>query len=195
MANLKVASLVILAGSLLFIVAAVIPYTRVFIESDPDRKLEIIRDHKGQWNVGHVIFILASLLTVLGVVLMTYSYKAWSLSSWTWAGLAALLTGALLWSWHCTERLISPEGFVWGSNTPYLFVIYSALTMLGLLVTGFFLLGTDLAAWVGWMLVGGVVLIAILMILFKDMPPIVYYLLTLVLGIRLLIEAGRTPAG
>ena len=186
MENPKFASLVILVGSLLFLVAAFMPYTRVFAEPDPEKKLAIIQKSSAQWDVGHVLFILSSLITALGLTLMIRSFGQSFQPFWVWLAALALVLGAVLWSWHCLERLVSPEGFVQGENTAYLFLLYSILTMAGLLVMGLFLLRTGLPAWLGWMLIGGTTLVAVLMIVFKDMPPFVYYVFTLVLGIRLL---------
>jgi len=98
-----------------------------------------------------------------------------------------LLAGAALWTWHCTERLLSLEGFANGTLTPYLFLIYFVLSLAGLMCYGIFLLGTSLSGWTGWLLIAG-----ILYIIFKDMPPLVFYVFTLVLAIKLLAEAGAS---
>jgi hypothetical protein len=106
------------------------------------------------------------------------------------SGLILMGTGALLWSWHITERFLDPEGFANGTNTPYLFLIYSVLTQAGLVLVGWFLLKTPLANWMGWMFILGSVLLFILMVIFKDMPPLSYYILTLVFSVVVFLQAG-----
>ena len=92
-----------------------------------------------------------------------------------------------MWSWHVTERILDPQGFAYGTNTPYLFLIYSILTEIGLFLIGFYLLKTHVRDWVAWMFIIGAALLFILMFIFKDMPPFVYYVLTLVMSVALLV--------
>ena len=182
--------LVLLTGSLLFLVAAFMPYSRVFVENDPATRLDIINRYSTMWNLGQVLFALGSLVTVLGLTFFLFRYRDGVSGSWAWIGVLLLLAGAVLWTWHCLERLISPEGFANGTLTPYLFTIYSIFTQAGLICFGIFLLGTGLSGWTGWMLIAGMVILGILYVIFRDMPPFVYYVLTLVLAIKLLAAAG-----
>lgn len=182
--------LVLMVGSVLFLTAAFLPYGRVFTQSEPAVRLEILHRMKTLWSIGQVLFALGSVVTVLGLALLVNNYRGNLPGSWVWLALAVMLIGSLLWSWHCMERMSSPEGFVNGTNTPYLFLIYSILTQTGLIIFGIFLLGTGLPAWTGWMLIAGTALLSILMIIFKDMPPFTYYLITLILAIKVLAAAG-----
>ncbi len=186
----KLAGLVLMTGSILFLIAAFLPYSRVFMETDPSARLEILHQRRTQWNIGQVLFIAGSMITVLGLAFLLFNYRGYVPGNWHWISVAILLTGSMLWSWHCIERMNSPEGFVDGTLTPYLFILYSILTQAGLIVLGIFLLQTELANWTGWMLIGGTALMSILMIIFKDMPPFVYYLFTLVLAIKFLAVVG-----
>jgi hypothetical protein len=190
--TMRTISLVICIGSVLFLVAALLPYSRVFAEPVAERKMEIITSMRGQWNVAQILFGLGSIVTVIGLGLMVMGFKETSLKSLAYTAIILMITGALLWSWSVTERIISPEGFVTGNNTPYLFLIYSILTQVGLFLIGFFMLKTAVANWLGWMFIIGSLLLFILMGIFRDMPPFVYYVLTLVLAISLL--SGRVLA-
>ena len=190
MENLRNSAILILFGSILFIIAAVLPYTRVFIETDTHKKLAIIQELRLQWNVSHIVFILASLLTSAGLSLLVGIYARALQTPWAWFIAVSIILGALLWIWDCVERLLSPESFVFGTGTPYLFLIFSILTMIGLFLLGILILKAGLSAWVGWMLMGAMTLVAVLFIIFKDVPPIVYFIFTLILGIRLLTMSG-----
>jgi hypothetical protein len=188
------AGLILLVGSILFLIAAFLPYSRVFAEPDPLARLEILHQKRNIWNIGQLLFALGSLITVLGLAILYFNYRASVPGNWVLIILLILMIGALLWSWHCIERMISPEGFVNGTLTPRLFLLYSIFTQAGLIFFGVYLLGTNLSGWLGWMLVGGTALISVLMIVFKDMPPFVYYVFTLVLAIKLLAGAGETTS-
>jgi len=187
----KLIGLILIAGSILFLIAAFLPYSRVFMEPDPSAKLEILHQKRLQWNLGQVLFSTGAVIAALGLAFLFVKHRESVRGSWPMFGVVILLIGSLLWSWHCIERMISPEGFVNGTLTPYLFILYSILTQAGLIVFGIFLLQTGLANWTGWMLIGGIALISLLMIIFKDMPPFVYYLFTFVLAIKLLVDARQ----
>jgi hypothetical protein len=170
----------------MFLAAAFLPYSRVFVESDPAKRMAIIRGAMFQWNLAHILFPLGALLTAAGLALMVHSFGEVLRLSWVWIGVAAVCTGALLWSWHCMERLRSPEAFTSGNITPYLFTLYTILTMAGFIILGIFLLRTDVPTWVGWMLAGATALLAVLAVVMRDMPPFVYYVLAIILAITLL---------
>lgn len=188
----KPVGLVLLTGSVFFLVAAFLPYSRVFAENDPASRLTILNQLRTQWSIGQILFALGSLITVLGLTLLFMRYRGSVPGRMAWIGIMLLLAGMLLWSWHCIERMVSPEGFVNGTLTPYLFILYTILTLSGMILYGIFLLGTDLSGWIGWMLIVGMGVLSVLLILFKDMPPFVYYVFTLVLAIKLLAPASQT---
>ncbi|MGW8315806.1 MAG: hypothetical protein ACWGNV_09425 [Bacteroidales bacterium] len=188
--DFRTSSVLIGLGSVMFLVAAFLPVSRVYVEPDPEKKLEIILDLKGMWNLSSGLFGAGSLVMVIGWALFVFSFNELSKVIIPLASIILLGTGALLWTWHVTERILHPEGFAKGTNTPYLFWVYSMLTQIGLFLAGWFLLRMPLANWPGWMLIAGSVLLFILMVVFKDMPPFVYYLLTLVLAITLFTQSG-----
>ena len=188
--HVKSTGYVLLTGSLIFLIAAFLPYSRVFAEPDPVVRLEILNRHGALWKLGQVLFASGAVITVAGLAFLYFRYRESLPGTWALISIVLLLAGSLLWSWHCAERLISPERFVNGTLTPGLFMIYSILTQAGLIVFGILLLGTGLSNWTGWMLIVGTALLSILMIIFKDMPPFVYYIFTLILAIKLLSGSG-----
>jgi hypothetical protein len=174
-------------GSILFLVAAFLPYSRVFIEQSAEKKIEIIMNMRGMWNFGHVLFGFGSLITVAGLGLLVSGNREAGSLILSYLAVILLGTGALLWSWHVTERMLDPQGFADGTNTPYLFLIYSVLTQIGLFLIGFYLLKAHIKDWVAWMFIIGSAVLFILMIIFRDMPPFVYYVLTLVMSVAFLV--------
>lgn len=185
----KTTSVLLGLGSILFLIAAFLPYSRVFIEPDPDKKMTIITSMNRMWNVGHVFFSSGALLTVVALGILSYGFRNTKGVNWSYIGVALLFIGAVLWSWHVAERISNPEGFARGTNTPYLFVIYSVLTQIGLIFVGILLLNTFLANWVGWMFIIGGTLLFILMVIFRDMPPFAYYMITVITAVVLFVNA------
>lgn len=181
--SLKTATFIIGIGSLLFLVAAFLPYSKVFVEHDPERRMAIITDMKRMWNIANIFFSLGAIITVIGLTLFLFGFKGIVNTRLSYLNIFLLSVGAVLWSWLVTERIISPEKFANGTNTPYLFAIYSIFMQVGLFLFGFLLLKTTLVNWVSWVFMLGSSTLFILMVIFKDMPPFVYYLLTLTLSV------------
>lgn len=106
-----------------------------------------------------------------------------------------MAVGALLWSWHVYERAIDPTAFAAGELAIWPFVVYSLLTMAGLALIGVAFLQTELAAWVGWLSIGAAALFLILGVIFRDMVPLVFYLVTLTAAIMVLRHPAAVGAG
>jgi hypothetical protein len=176
-------------GSLLFLVAAFLPYSKVFVEPVAEKKLEIILRMKNMWIFGHILFGLGSIITVVAFGIQSYGLKEIANSMWSHLGVILMSLGAVLWCWTVVERIINPEDFAYGRNTPFMFPAYSLLTQLGLVFIGIMLLKASVANWIAWMFIVGSAVLFLLMVIFKDMPPFVYYVLTIVAAVALYFES------
>jgi hypothetical protein len=181
----KIFSLVIVVGSILFLIAAFSPISRVFTESDPVKKLEIIRESRQAWVISQFLFTSGAIITAIGFGLNAYHFRDFSIVWLAYLGFFALIIGAGLWSWHVYLRAIEPEAFTAGTLSAWHFMAYTLLTQVGLVVIGVVLLRSELPGWVGWLNIGGCALFFVGYLIFKDMPPFVYYILTLVTGVML----------
>jgi len=182
MHNLKIGSIIVMVGSLLFFIAAFSPISRIFGITSPERKLEIILSAQNQWMVAQVFFALGALVTAIGIGIIAYYFRGQSSSVLLNTAVVILFIGAFLWTWHVYLRAIDPQLFVDRGIPVWYFAFYTFLTQTGLVLVGFALLRTDLQNWVGWMLIGSMGLFFALTIIFKDMPPFVYYAVTLIAG-------------
>ena len=141
------------------------------------------------WIFGHILFGLGSIITVVAFGIQSYGLKEIANSMWSHLGVILMSLGAVLWCWIVIERIINPEDFAYGRNTPFLFPAYSLLTQLGLVFIGIMLLKSSMANWIAWMFIIGSVILFLLMVIFKDMPPFVYYVLTIVAAVALYFES------
>jgi hypothetical protein len=176
-------------GSILFIIAAFLPVSRVYVESAAEKKMEIINSMKSIWNISMTLFALGGLVTAVALGLQSYGLRSIQFAVYSHVGVALVFLGSILWGWHIIERLISPEGFANGTNTPYLFLVYSVLTQIGLALIGVLLIKSAIPHWIGWMFIIGSASLLILMIIFRDMPPFVYYVLTLIAAFAIYFKA------
>jgi hypothetical protein len=193
--NQRTIALIIALGSLCFLIAAFLPVSKVYMEQSAEKKLEIMQNMKMQWDTGQVLFGLGSVITVIGLGILVLARREVSLVGLAYTGIGIMLIGSALWSWHVVERIVSPEGFASGNNTPYLFVIYSILTQFGLILLGIFLLNTEIKKWVGVMFIAGGAVLFLLMVVFKDMPPFAYYILTMIAAVVIYLKQPFSTLG
>lgn len=188
MFDLRLGGLVICIGASIFLAAAFAPMSRVFAVRSPDEKLAIINRSLGFWRLFQVLFALGALITALGVGLLEFS-QYWRFTVQQFLPAVLLLIGAVPWCAHVYLRAVNPQAFALGALPAWHFKLYTLLTL-----AGFFLLGIELlylmgGSWQGFFLMGASMLIFMLYQQFKDMPPFVYYLLALVLGVSILMNA------
>ncbi len=181
----KMSGIMIILGSVLFLIAAFLPISRVFPEPSAVRKLEIIRDAPNAWLVTQIFFALGAMVTVIGIALVAYRFRDQSFTVLMQASVAVLLLGALLWIWHVYARTVDPAAFAEGALPAWPLVLYFLLTPAGLAVFGVALLRSALPQWVGWLMIGSMVLFLVLTVIVRDMAPLVYYVITLLTGVML----------
>ena len=185
---LKYPAMIALGGSILFLIAAFMPISKVYVETDAATRLQLIIDSRLQWNISQALFGLGALITAWGIGFVQYNLYSTPRLNLGWTSATAFALGAILWSIHVYLRMTAPEGWINGEflYIGHLFVIYSILTQLGLVLLGLKILNSDFSPWVGWMFAVGGGLFFLLMIVFKDMPPFVYYVLTSIASIYVL---------
>lgn len=168
---------IILIGCLLFLFAAFNPSAIAFGARTPEARLEAIRNYERLWLISQYAFGLGAVLTAIGFFLFARAYGGGG-------GLllpvsAGMLAGALLWGINLFMRATDFEGFANGAQPNWPFVAYTLLTMLGLAVWGYAYLQGGFPAWLGWGTLGPTALLFVLFVVFRDMPPFVYYVISL----------------
>jgi hypothetical protein len=90
-----------------------------------------------------------------------------------------MVAGALLWGINLIQRATDVEGFAAGAHPVWPFLAYTLLTMLALAVWGWFYLQGGFPAWLGWATLVPVLVLFVVLLVLRDMPPLFYYLITL----------------
>src|SRR5215212_1845580 len=184
MSTERVAAIVLLVGSVLFIIAAFVPVSQVFAEPSPAAKLEIIASNRAAWNTAQVLFGLGATIAAIGLGFVAYHLRGTPGAVWACIGLVAVILGAVFWDGHVYLRAIDPEEFVEGGLIGWLFPAYALLTQAGLMAFGVAYLRAGYPAWLGGVTLGGAVIFFVVYLVFKDIPPFVYYVLTFIAGTR-----------
>ena len=182
----RVSGILIIVGSALFLSAAFTPISfRVFPERSATRKLEVIRASPTAWSVTQIMFGLGGLVTVIGIGALAYGLPRQPSVWLIWTSVAVLIVAVVLWLWHLYGRTVDPVAFAEGRWPRWPLLAYFLLTEAGLAILGYALLRSDLPAWIGWMLIGSMALLFVLTVIYRDMVPLMFYLVTLILGIAL----------
>lgn len=181
----KIASLVIIVGSLIFLVAAFSPISRVFGMPSSEAKWQLLSTSRIAWAFSQVLFAAGGIVTAVGIVLAAVSLQGRPAASAFHVAGGLMLIGAIAWTWSVYLRTIDPRGFIAGNLPTWPFVLYALFTMAALALIGYSLLQMGFPSWSAWLLIGCSLALFTLYIMFHDMPPAVYYLLCLILGLVL----------
>jgi hypothetical protein len=181
----KTSALIIVIGSLFFMIAAFSPVSRVFAISDSGEKLELILNERLAWNISQFFFAAGAAVTVTGLGMTGITFNHQLNPGLIYTCLVLLAAGTILWAWHVYLRATDPQLFTTGEIPVWLFAGYTLLTQAGLVIFGLMLLKTGLPAWVGQMMIGSMIFFFILTVIFRDMPPFVYYIITLITGVMI----------
>lgn len=189
-----VSAAAMILGSVLFLVAAFMPISnRVFPESSPAKKLASITASPGEWVASQILFGLGSIITVIGIALLAYHLRDGSSAWLMWAGTAVLALGLVPWVWHLWARAADPVAFAEGGLPGWPFLLSAALTEVGLAIFGVALLASPYPAWLGWVVIVGMLVLIVLTIVFGDMVPLFFYVVTLLAGVVILLTPSRSP--
>lgn len=179
----QISATVTIVGSVLFLVVAFLPISsRVFPQPSPVKKLESINAALGQWLAAQVLFALGTVVTVIGIGLFAYYVRRESFAGLIWVSVALLTVGAMPWLWQVYARAVDPTSFAEGAFPMWPYLFYFFVTEVGLAVLGVALLGAPVPTWVGWVVIGSRVLLVILTLIFRDMVPLAFYIVTLLAG-------------
>ena len=191
------AGVTLIIGSILFMIAAFMPISmRVFDPSLSARdQIAIVEEDRGQWLFSSALFGAGGLIAAAGLLLFARHVQGLGLETFTGnlAVTAAIVAaiGAVFWTivsylrFTRTPEEIFIEGAISGG---WLFPAYTVMTQLALIAIGYVLIQSGYPAWLGWGMIVLVSLTIVGLILFRDMPPFVHYVWTLVMGITILLS-------
>lgn len=186
---LRLSAIALVAG-VLFLAAAVLPVSvRVFPEPSPRKKLEHMRASATQWTVANVLFGVGATVVAVGIVLFALGLDDRAARVVAVVSAALALGGLLPWIVHLHARATNPQAFAGGELPRWWLWAYFVLTPVAVALFGVALLMSGLLPpWVGWTVAGTMAVVLVVTVVAGDMPPAVYYLVTLLPGTMLLVR-------
>lgn len=182
MSTRQVAALLLIAGSIIFLVGAAIGVPRVFTEQDPAVRLQLLLNHLTAWRAAQPLYAAGPLIAAAGVGCLVPTSGSPTSRGLYVAACATLALGALPWAWATHQRGRLVHEFAYRQLPGWPFAAYVLLTIGGLALLGMGLLTATGPAWLGWLIIGADVAILIAYLSFKDIPPFVFYLLLTFIG-------------
>ena len=179
--------------SLLLILGTVLIYTgfgafppRIYTEKNVQEKLNMLAAQPRRWILSQSFVIMGGIATVAGSIVLPTLFRESLVALLAKIGVVGFVLGHVFWIWHVGLRTAQPQKFAMNELPGWLFKIYSIPTLSALAVFGvaFWLHGTHRVLGTG--LFFGALLVLGLFLKFKDMPPFVYYAMTLAIGLTLL---------
>ena len=177
MPGIKFDAMIIGIGSILFLISAFLPISRVYALPTPDKKLALINQSRKAWKVSHILFFIGALLLAIGVVVFAFSNNEKSSSIALYFAAGLLIIGLVGWSWHLYLRNLDPVAFVKGALPTWHFRLYTVFTLAAFLLIGIAISSLGFPFWGSWVIMIGAILFFVLFIIFKDLPPFTLYLL------------------
>jgi hypothetical protein len=179
--------------ALLFILGTALIYTgfgafppRIYTEKNVQERLNLLAAHPRRWILCQLFVILGGITTVAGSIFLIPLFRESLGALLVRLGVLGFVLGHVFWIWHVGWRALQPQKFAKNELPGWLFKIYSIPTLLALASFGaaFWLQGIHRVLGAGIFL--GALLVLGLFLKFKDMPPFIYYAMTLAIGLALL---------
>src|SRR4030067_698589 len=179
--------------ALLLILGTVLTYTgfgafppRIYTEKNIQEKLNLLAAHPRLWILTQTLVILGGIASVAGSIFLIPLMGDSQGALLARIGVVGFGLGGFPLVWHVGLRTAQPQKFAKHELPGRLFEAYSLLVLPALACFGaaFWLQGIDRGPGAGVFL--GALLVLGLFLQFRDMPPFVYYAMTLAIGLTLL---------
>jgi hypothetical protein len=183
----RLSAILLLAGFAALVFAAPFSVPGLYQTTDPSDRVEIIEQHKSNWNTTQSLVGLGILLTASGFfVLNTQLYSvanAWITTLGAAAFIIAAFSGAIFIYRQTTDPLATYEGTYKAFQT-----VYYALSLTGLLFFGIVFLQAGFPGWLGYATAGAAIVFGIVSLItdLAFLTPYLVTLLSLVIAIILL---------
>ncbi|MDE3091777.1 MAG: hypothetical protein KGJ80_20585, partial [Chloroflexota bacterium] len=118
-----------------------------------------------------------------GVALAIVYLSMRGAGAWTIAGAIMVLLATVPLDWQLWLRAFNPIDFVQRTLPSWHHPIFALGTLAALILLGIALLQAGFSAWIGIIAIGYSIVLAVIYLVFRDLPPFTFYFLTLGIGI------------
>jgi hypothetical protein len=205
-------TLLLLLGSLVFVVGAFLPVSRMYMLRTADERLALMQDRSAQWRTHLAMMGGGAVIAAGGMLLLPATLGSAKAAgpvlvagaTGAAAGGAAITVpaiiagvavaaGTLFWLRHLHLRVTAPEGFAQRTSPHWHFALYTLLIQVGLLALALAMFRVGVPTWVWLVPAAGTGLTVLAFVVFQDVPPFAHYVWLLPVAIGLL-RASAFPS-
>lgn len=183
---IQITAFMLILGNVLLIAGFGAFPSLIYTGKNVQEKLDLLTAQPRRWILSQLLVILGSLVCMAGTVFLNLFFRESQGILPAGIGSVGFVLGTVFWIWIVGLRIVEPWRQAKDEFPDWLYKTFSILTLLGLAGFGiaFWLQGIHQVLGAGIFL--GALLILGLFLKLKGMPPIVYYTLTLAIGLILL---------
>ena len=183
---LQITAFLLIFGNMLIVIGFGTFSSIIYIGNDVQKKMDLLAAQPRRWVTSQLLVISGGLFVVAGSVFLFLLFRKSQGIFPAGIGAIGLVLGQVFWIWIVIMRIIEPWRQAKDEFPGWLYKAFSYLTLLGLAGFGIAFWVNGIRPILGIGITLGTLLILGLFLKFKGMPPIVYYLPTLVIGLTLL---------
>lgn len=183
---IQITAFLLILGNLLIVAGFGAFPSLIYTGKNVQEMLDLLTALPRRWVFSQLLLILGGLFLVAGSVFLVFLFKRSQDILPAGIGAVGFVLGQIFWIWIVRLRIVEPWRQAKDEFPDWLYKTFSTLTLLGLASFGvaFWLQGIHRVLGAGIFV--GALLILGLFLKFKGMPPIVYYSLTLAIGLTLM---------
>jgi len=187
MNSIQITALLLILGTLLAATGFGTFPSIIYTSTNVQEKSALLTAQPRRWVLSQLMVILGALVSVIGSIFLVLLFRESQGMIPAVISAAGFTLGHVFWIWIVGMRIVEPWRQAADEFPDWLFKAFSILTLLGLAGFGvaFWLQGIYLVLGSGIFLVA--LLILGLFLKFRGMPPIVYFAITLAMGLALLL--------
>lgn len=171
-----------------------------------EQRLAMLERHRGLWTLGQFLAAAGTAAAPLGFVRLARRLRQEAGNAGSETGparagqlatvaAAALLAGSPLFVWALAVRAADIEKFAYRRGTAWPFLAYASLQTCGVGLLGAALQASPLKGGTGLSAAASAPVFAGILLRYKDIPPFVFYLMQIAVGVKLLRFKGAPGDG
>lgn len=141
--------ILLIVGSLVFMIGAAVGVPGVFTQRDPQTRLRMVTEQRRSWRIAQPLYGLGAIIAAAGIGSLAAETSGGRAKTALAVACLALAIGATAWGWSLYLRGTRIAEFAFGTLPGWPFATYVLLTIGGLALLGIGLVVGDFAVWLG----------------------------------------------